>query len=39
MDEYLEIPLDMSKCIFIFTANNLNDINPILINRLTQINL
>lgn len=39
VDNYLEIPLDLSKCIFMFTSNDTNDISNILLNRLKKIYL
>lgn len=39
-DEYFQgIPLDLSKCTFIFSMNNLRDVNPILLNRIEMIHL
>lgn len=39
-DKYFSgIPLDLSKCIFIFSLNDENLINPILRNRLNIVNL
>ena len=35
MDDYTDIPLDLSKCIYIFTGNDMENISPILLNRLS----
>ncbi|RAP33852.1 hypothetical protein DID75_01020 [Candidatus Marinamargulisbacteria bacterium SCGC AG-410-N11] len=34
-----EAPIDISQCIFIFTANHLNKINPILLDRMDIIKI
>ena len=40
IDKYLSmLPLDISKCIFIFSFNNIEKINPILLDRLTIVNI
>lgn len=33
------VDLDFSKCLFVFTYNNINNIDPILRNRITNINV
>lgn len=38
IDRYLEVPLDLSKCIFICTSNDLNEISKPLLDRLNIIN-
>lgn len=37
-DRFLELPINLSKCLFICTANSSSTISPPLFNRLTQIN-
>ena len=37
VDRYLEIPLDLSKCLFICTSNSLKSISKPLLDRLTVI--
>jgi ATP-dependent Lon protease len=34
-----EVPLDLSKCLFLCTANDVNKIDPILLDRITIIDL
>ena len=34
---YIDIPFDLSKCLFIFSLNNLEKINPILLDRMEKI--
>ena len=38
-DRYVDIPLDLSKCLFIFSFNHKEEINPILLNRMHIINM
>jgi ATP-dependent Lon protease len=39
-DKYFSsIPIDLSKCLFIFSFNHLSKINPILLDRLSVINV
>ena len=39
IDNYIEEPFDLSKVLFILTANDINNINPILRDRLEIINI
>lgn len=39
VDNYLDIPIDLSKCIFIFSYNNESKIDPILLDRLKKITI
>lgn len=39
VDDFFGIPIDLSHIIFVATANNINDISPILLNRLEIIKL
>ena len=38
-DNYIEEPFDLSKVLFILTANDINSINPVLRDRLEVINI
>lgn len=40
LDEYISnIDIDLSKCIFVFTYNNPENICPILLDRITELNI
>lgn len=38
-DEFIEVPLDLSRLFIICTANDIKDINPALLRRMTVVNV